>query len=336
MNKHYLIKICNKFDLGQPQDEPKRVHGGLLHAMWRINANHKSYAVKQLSKDIKLTEEVKKNYELTENIAFQFSQFDIPAISALEISGKHLYEISGTAFLVYPWVDAKAIDKDMVSEDHALKIAVILAKLHLINLDIPELLEPEFDVHSSIVIKALIAKAVLTQCSFANLLEQYQEKIIRINEEYHKMIPILKKTIVVSHGDLDQKNTLWDLDNHPFLIDWEAARKLNPTYEIIDASLNWSGITTDYFNQTLFIKMLKAYIQAGSLIDKNIIKAVFYGILGNWLNWMVYNIERSCKNDIENCDQQKLGIEQVHQVLPTIIRLEELIPSLIILIDNEM
>lgn len=332
MNKHQLIEICNKLGFSPPVENPTRVHGGLLHSMWKLDVNHDSYAIKQLSKDIKLTEEVKSNYELTEVIAFRFSQKNIPAVSAMEIAGKHLLEISGTAFLIYPWVDARALDKDTVSEEHALKIAALLSRLHLINLDVPELLEPAFDTHSSEKIKDLINKAASNQCLFAEDLKNNQQRIIAINEEFHKGIPLLKQIMVVSHGDLDQKNTLWDDHNQPFLIDWESARKLNPTYEIIDISLNWSGITTSNFNQLLFIKMLKTYMQAGAVIDKNYIKAVFYAVLGNWLNWMAYNIERSCKSDVENLDQQRIGIEQVQQVLPTILRLEMLIPHLINLI----
>ena len=50
---------------------------------------------------------------------------------------------------------------------------------------------------------------------------------------------------------------------------------------------------------------------------------------------MVYNTS-SCKNDVENLDQQRIGIEQVQQVLPTIIRLEMLIPRLINLVHEEL
>jgi hypothetical protein len=43
---------------------------------------------------------------------------------------------------------------------------------------------------------------------------------------------------------------------NPILIDWESARKLNPAYEIVNASLDWSGITTD-FDSKLFIKIIE-------------------------------------------------------------------------------
>ena len=49
--------------------------------------------------------------------------------------------------------------------------------------------------------------------------------------------------------------------------------------------------------------------------------ASFYGVLGNWNNWMVYNIERSCNDDKE---QKAIGIEQVTAVLSTIQRINDL------------
>lgn len=328
MDRHHLVEVCNKLGVSPPVELPSRVYGGLLHSMWKLDVGHHSYAVKQLSKDIKLTEKVKNNYELTEMIAFRFSKENIPAISALQFSGRHLLEISGEAFLIYPWIEGSILDKDAVSENHALKISSLLAKMHRINLNIPELSEADFDLHSSSDINLLIDRAISLGCLFGADLKKHQEKIIVINEAFHQCVPSLKKSVLVSHGDLDQKNVLWNERDQCFVIDWESARKLNPTYEIIDTSLNWSGITTVHFNQALFLKMIKAYVEAGAAIDKNHIEAAFYAVLGNWLNWMIYNIKRSCTSDAANIEQRKIGVEQVCQVLSTVIRLEKLMSHL--------
>lgn len=77
------------------------------------------------------------------------------------------------------------------------------------------------------------------------------------------------------------------------MIDRECARKLNPTYEIINAGLDWSGITS-CFNKDIFIKMMRAYSTSGGHLNKNILQTAFNAVLGNWINWMVYNIERAC------------------------------------------
>lgn len=328
ININQVKIICLTFKLGDPTSKPTRIYGGLLHFMWKLKTSTSTYAIKQLSENIELTRQVISAYELTEQISYLFQQQGIPAISAISSENHQLIEIEKSAFLVYPWVEAKALDKDAISEKHALQIAELLAKIHAINLHIPSLDEPEVAIHPTGKIIGLINQAISVQCPFAGMLESNQNRIASINDIYQKTVPLLKEFSVVSHGDLDQKNVLWDANDTPFLIDWESARKLNPTYEIINAALDWSGITTENFNQSLFNKMLNAYIQAGGNIDKNLIEAALYAVLGNWINWLIYNIERAC-NLNNNDEQRNMGIEQVHQVLPTLIRLQDKIPTLI-------
>lgn len=326
MNHKPLIELCNKFELGIPLSSPTRVHGGLLHVMWCVNMINASYAIKQLSPNINLTnEDIIKNYNLTETIASRFSESGISTVCALKQDSKYLTLIDSTGFLIYPWVDAEPLHKDRVSEFHALKIAEIIAKMHLINLDVQEITTPEFDTHSNNTLIELFNKAQKYHCPFAAKLIDNQNAITEINTVYQDSIPLLKEQIVVSHGDLDQKNVLWDKNDTPILIDWECARKLNPTHEIVNAGLDWSGITSS-FNKDIFIKMMRAYSKSGGHLDKNILQAAFNAVLGNWINWMVYNIERACTE--QESEQKALGIEQVHQVLKIISRLKKIIPDL--------
>jgi thiamine kinase-like enzyme len=119
---------------------------------------------------------------------------------------------------------------------------------------------------------------------------------------------------------------LWTDKNALLLIDWESARNLNPTYDIVNVALDWSGIATD-FNINLFHKMLGSYSEVGGLIEKRAIEAAFYGVMGNWINWMLYNINRTI--NAADIEEKNMGIEQVMQVLPTIIRVKTLLPDLI-------
>jgi len=150
MNHNHLKHLSQHFNLGQAVQVPERVYGGLLHIMWHLDTDKGSYAIKQLSKDINLkNEQVVKNYELSEKIASRFVAQGIPGICAIAQSGKHLFMVDGTGFLVYPWVDAKALDQHTVSEHHAVKIAVILATMHCLDLDEPEITQPEFYTHTT-------------------------------------------------------------------------------------------------------------------------------------------------------------------------------------------
>lgn len=330
MNQSHIKSLCLHFNLGLPKQEPERVYGGLLHIMWRIETAKGTYAVKQLSQHIDLTDNsIVNNYNLSEEIAARFIKHEISAVGAIKASGCYLYQTDNVTdnvgFLVYEWVNGKILDKNIVNTPQALKIAAILSKIHLLNLNVPEILEPEFDIHDNDKIIALANLAQKKGCPFAPLLIENLQDLLAINRDYQNAISILENNVVISHGDLDQKNVLWDDSDNPILIDWESARKLNPTYEIVNVALDWSGITAQ-LDKTLFRKMIDAYKAAGGIIDEDILEAAFYGVLGNCINWMVYNIQRACNE--EDPEQQSMGIEQVALVLPTILRIKELMPEL--------
>lgn len=333
MNHEHLVLLIEHFNLGQIKYEPQRVEGGLLHSMWRLDTMTGFYAVKQLSKKIDLNNEnIVKNYELTEQIAFLFANQDIPAVFAIAKNNEHLFIIDNIGYLLYPWVNAKALDKDAVSQACAIKIARLLAKMHDINLNVNEIEKAEFDIHGNQTIIDSIDLSKKKNAVFSPDLLENLKNLLEINENYHNSIPILKNHTVISHGDLDQKNVLWDEAKKPFFIDWESARRLNPTYEIINAALDWSGITKK-FNKSIFTSMIQGYQEAAGVIEKNQIEAAFCGVLGNWINWMVYNIERAITS--EDIDQKNIGVEQVNQTLATILRIKDLTSELIIEISGK-
>lgn len=333
MNQKHLKHLNQHFNLGQQVQTPERIHGGLLHIMWRLDTDKGSFAIKQLSKDIDLkNQQIIKNYELSEGIASRFVARGIPGVCAIAQSGKYLFMIDETGFLVYPWVNAKALDQHAVSEPHALKIATILAKMHCLNLDEPEITQPEFYTHTNQKILELLDKAESFTCPFAANLRKNQKNILAANEAYQNAIPILKTDTIVSHGDLDQKNVLWDSSNNPIIIDWESACKINPTYDLINTAFYWSGITSN-FDMALFFKMIEAYQKAGGVINKEHVVAACYGSF-SWIGWLAYNIERSCV--LGESEHSNIGIEQVSQTLATILRLQRVIPEVIKIIEGKL
>jgi len=226
-------------------------------------------------------------YELSERIAYRFIQHEIPAVSAIERSGKHLIIIENIGYLVYPWVEAYILGRNEISEPHALKIAEIIAKLHRINMSVPEIKEPHVDIHTRDRILAAIDKAVSFKHPFARPLKDNQNLILSLSEDYMAIVPLLLEDTVVIHGDLDQLNILWDKTDNPILIDWESARKLNPTREIVRASLGWSGAGTENFSLQTYTNMLHAYIKSGGTLKTNHMKSAFYSSVGSMVNWML-------------------------------------------------
>lgn len=326
MKQEHLLKILVHFNLERLIREPQRVYGGLLHMMWRIDTSKGSYAIKQLSKNINLEDKnIVNNYEISERIAYQFANHGIPAVYAISKNEKCLFIIDDTGYLLYPWVDAKALDKDAISQAHAVEIARLIAQMHILNLALVELKNPEFDIHSNQSLMDLVDASKNHNAVFSDSLQNSLDYLLEANRNYHKAIDILKTHSVISHGDLDQKNVLWTPANKTLLIDWESARKLNPAYEIVNAALDWSGITTE-FNKVIFDKMLKAYKDSGGIVEERFIEPALWGVLGNWINWLVYNVKRSIYAN--NDEEKNLGEDQVIHVIHIIFNIKKLMSEL--------
>src|SRR5580658_7448697 len=137
MNQDHLKFICAELQLGSPKGVATSVYGCRGGSfMWRVNTEKGSYAIKQLAPVIDLkNERIITKYELSETIAFRFTQLGIPAVSAIDKFGKYLTILENIGYLVYPWVEGYTLDRNEVSESHALKIAEMLAKLHSININ---------------------------------------------------------------------------------------------------------------------------------------------------------------------------------------------------------
>lgn len=326
MEQKALAKICQAFNLGAPMAEPSRVHGGLLHRMWKIKASAGLFAVKQLSSDTNLQDEaIRNNYELSEDIAARFVEKGISAVTALTSQGKHVFEVEGQYFLVYPWVNGGSIDAKIISEPHALKVAAMLAKIHQINLAVSKPKEPPTTYTIAYVLE-ILKKAEAHDCPFAADLRQHEQALIAINEAYNHAVMPLTQHQVMTHGDLDQKNVLWDEQQAPIVIDWEAATFVNPSYDLINVAFNWSGIITEKFDQELFLKMIDAYQKAGGVIDQQILPAAFDGAC-SWLHWLIYNVERACAT--EASEQKTIGIAQVIQTLDALLHMRQVTPGLL-------
>lgn len=328
MNQKHVQFICAELNLGAPKGEATSVYGCRGGSfMWRVSTDKAVYAIKQLAPVIDLkNERIVTKYELSETIAYQFSQKGIPAVSAIEKAGKHLFMIDNIGYLVYLWVEGSTLGRNEISEIHALKVAEVIAKMHRINLSVPGIADPRVDIHTNKTIIKAIERVISHQCSCADVLKENQQLILSSNNSYQHIIPLLLEDTVVTHGDLDQLNILWDKNDHPMLVDWESVRKLNPSREIIRASLDWSGIGTDNLSLPLYTRMLDTYKKSGGIINPNHINAAILSSFGSMINWILYNIEVACTSVIQ--EEQNTATKEINDTLNNMICLKNLIPHL--------
>ena len=326
-NPEHIQHLCSRLDIGSQQRQLCRVYGGFHHKMWRLETDRGTYAIKQLSADTDLSQADSANhYNVTEAVAETFAGHGISAIFALKRNTQYLQVIENIGYLVYPWTNAVALDIGDISEKHACEIARVLAKMHCANISVPGLKDVRFDIHPEDKIISLVKRAGECNVRKSNVLNEQLPTFLSIVDTQKTAVQILEKHAVISHGDLDHKNVLWSDADTPILIDWESARNLNPTYETLLEALDWSGITVK-FDYSLFKKIISSYREAGGVIEGSSLQASFDCILGDWVNWLMYNVGRAI--DLADEEQRSIGIAQVDLSLATIARLRDLMPKLV-------
>lgn len=326
-NPDHLYTLCRSLHLGSPLCTPEPVSGGLHHHMWRLETASGIYAIKQLSSDLDPGEELTaKHFEQTELVAAGFRHCGIPAVVALAQDGQYLQVIDASGYLVYPWVNARALHRQEIDDRHAEKVAGLFASMHQCEVYVPDLAGEEYAVLSADKLHTLVKFAHSRNSSRAIELEQCTDLFLRLIDHHGKAVDFLSAHTVVSHGDMDHKNILWSASDEPLIIDWESAHRLNPTHEIVLESLDWSGITLD-FNESRFNHMLSVYLRDGGNGSVDEVEAALHCVQGDWLNWLMYNVGRSI--DIEDAGQRRIGSEQVDLALATLWRLERLVPGLL-------
>jgi thiamine kinase-like enzyme len=326
-NPGHIQYLCAQLDIGTPGRELSRVYGGLHHKMWRLETDRGTYAIKQLSADADTNDvDTLYHYNSSEAIAEAFGSRGIPAIFALQRDASYVQVIDAVGYLVHPWSNAVALPISEISEKHALEVARILARMHAIDLHFPGLKQHEFDAHSDENILLLVGMAEHFHIQLAGTLQRGLPTFLEIVDAQRSAIRILENHLVISHGDLDQKNVLWDAEGKPAMIDWESARKLNPTHEILLEALNWSGIGS-HFNPALFGNILSAYQEAGGVIERHSVTAAYHCILGDWVNWLMYNVGRTL--DLADAEQRATGEEQIDFALSTLQRIMDYVPDLL-------
>lgn len=308
-----LEDLCTLLHLGSMVAVPQKVTGGLLHTMWHVQTTTGSHAIKELNSHIMQKKNVVEAYEKTECIAKMFAQKNIPAITSLQWHNKSVIKIDDTFFITYPWIDGIMLLAPNICLPHAQKIGHLLADMHILNLQVPGV-KAEWNLHSNEYYENLIAQACQHRFPCADDLAILKTTIIEWNNCYHNAVPLLRQNLVVSHGDLDPKNVLWTHEYSTHVIDWESARLVNPTQEILNAAFDWSGINSAILDHKIFQTILSEYQRAGGKFQIPMLDATLYGIINNWLNWMAYNIEQ-CLNGSTTQDSRTKSITQINQTV---------------------
>ncbi|MBA3536167.1 MAG: aminoglycoside phosphotransferase family protein [Tatlockia sp.] len=315
MNKKQILNICEAFDLGMVLNDPIPVMGGLIHRMWRINTNRGSFAIKELDSVIMQRPGIFEIYINSEKIAASLKSRQIPATTAIIKNNTPLYETDGIVVMVFPWVEGKTLALNQVTIEHAIRIGAIVAAIHLANIKPFDLPIPETYYIPAERWHALVDKAFKNKLPWATEVNTHLPRLIDWTEIYQKAKQRLNKHLIISHTDMDPKNVLWFDVTSPVLIDWEGAGLANPTAEIINVALGWSGETEQMFRESIFSAVIEGYCKSGGRIIKSDMRVAFHGLIGGYLAWLEFNMSRSLESSNNYDDASKLGIKETKLTL---------------------
>ncbi|WP_339320022.1 aminoglycoside phosphotransferase family protein [Paenibacillus sp. FSL R10-2734] len=329
--------LCAKYELGHLKNEPEQVTGGLLHRMYRLQTDKALYAVKALNPQIMQRDTAMYNYTLSEKVANMAYQNGINAVPAIVSKDRFMHEVEGQFYLLFPWVEGKALPSGEIDMECCKWIGEILAKIH--KIDFSTLLDhhpnENFEPVNASTVRwneyALQAKE--EGLEWSNLLFDNLSKINHWEQLVKSSAEQLSNYRVISHRDLDQKNVLWDVQHVPIIIDWEAAGPIHPTQELIDVALYWSGFESGSISNDAFCTLISSYRDHGGEIYANWSDVLNYGFHGK-LEWLAYNIRRSLGQESADDAERELGTLEVISTITALNDYDDFIPMCLLWLSD--
>lgn len=304
MKQSQFLKICELYQLGALIDSPELIHHGLLNTIWKIKTHNGVFAIKEVNPHQGRSEN---DYRISDKIARIMANHGIPAISAILIQNEPIQIVDESTILVFPWTPGKTLSLEPCKPLQAKIVGNIFAKMHLLNLQMPELTESANHYIGEEKWQKLSQLASLRKLPFSEKLQSSINNLISWEALYQVSKLPLSQHELASHRDLNPHNVIWINDTTPKIIDWEWAGLVNPNMEVLSTALEWSGLLQNQFNDSTYIAFLQAYYEAGAKITVDPLLAL-HNSLGKWLDWLAFNIARAC-DDYNQCILQSIITE---------------------------
>ena len=301
-------KLSNALQLGDLVGPPEALSGGLLNKMFAVQTTQNKYAVKAINPQIMLRPEAMQNYINSERIA-NITAKSIPAVPAKIFNGKSMQEIDGQFYLVFDWIDGKSLKQNEIEIEQCEKIGAILANIHKADFSELGLVDDYSSEEKLTDWNFYLQKGDKGKAIWAGLLRENIDNLYDWNNKLIASAKLLATNTVISHGDLDPKNIMWNNDN-PFIIDWEAAGFINPMHDLLETAIYWSKDEAENIDKAKFMAFINAYKNKYDTLKadwKAVLKKGFSGKLG----WLEYSLKRSLCIECTDEAEQQMGTEHV-------------------------
>lgn len=304
----------------------KKLTGGLMHKMFKVETTTGTYAIKVLNPEVMSRSEAYDNFYLSESIANLAEKNGIPVLCAKTIANNFITKYEDFYYMVFDFIEGKTLTDDEITIEHCGKIGEVLAKIH--SLDYSSLgLTPNIVKYQRLYDwESYINHPNFAFMPYKDLFIKYYQRfnsqLKRANERFNESNTIQ----TVCHRDMDPKNVMWN-NGDPIIIDWESASLANPYRELVEYALSWSGFLSDNFNKEKFIAVVKAYSKYIDITNVEWFNVICGNLVGRF-GWLKYNLERSLGIISNDPEEIEIAQKEVTKTINEINRYLSLIDTI--------
>lgn len=259
--------------LGTPLRPMTRLHGKGSNAMYRLDTDQGSFAVKALNLD--------RDWTFRHDDVFRLEQ-------AAFAAGIPMPEpISADAeVLVHRWVEGEKVPEEPVSRAFAFEIGEILARIHALDVSWTDVSVEDRTPRDWL---ELAERAAATGQPWADVLAGTVDALLAIAS----FVDTCERPgpVVLTHRDIHPWNLL-ARDGRPVVLDWEISGTLELASELGSTALSLSkGPGFDDIDPAIFRSVLDGYVEGGGALPPSG-PSWFVFMIGGWLGFTRRNIVR--------------------------------------------
>jgi len=272
--------LLEKLELGKIIGNVVPLQGGTAHTTFKVETSSGNYAIKKINihhPNFAVKKNFQEVYERSELIAGLMFKMQVPAVCSLSFDGEHVVQLAGDYFIIYPYIEGYLLGEENMTANHARSMGAVFALMH--NADIQLLGQAHYHYSNDDYWEKLI------RITGNDSLRKLLPSIIDWNRAYAATIPALNHELVMTHGDMHNRNVLWDAENKPHIVDWDDAAPMNPMVEVIGYALECYRITFQKKVNLLFFEtLITSYFQNIKHSWQTTPKQAFSGCVGRILH----------------------------------------------------
>lgn len=314
--------LCKQCHLGNLIASPKALPGGHMHKVFQLHTETGTYAVKALNPGVMARPEAMQNLTNAEHIA-QVAAKHIPALPALKLAQAYMQEIEGQYYYVFPWITGETLQDAAVTTAHSATMGNLLAQLHGIDFSALGLADSDSFREVEINWEWYLQKGKESKQPWAKLFSKNLQKLYDWNGKRMQAAGVLSKGTVISHGDLEPKNVMWQ-DRQPLIIDWESAGFIHPAYDLFESAGYWARDRRGRIQKTRFLAFICAYRKVRPNLQMDYDAVLDKGFTR--LGWLEYSCKRSLGIACADAAERAMGTAHVSWAIRDLQRYEAMIP----------